>query len=135
MLPVPANSCAELIRPRCEKPCGKLPTSRLRTASYSSARRPSGVRSDSSRSNNLDGGVAPSAEHVGVDEPEAAGEEGAFVAAHAVVDVVGGVALDETVAQQVFFDGLDRPDDARVVRRQEAGPGISSRLASSVLPP
>ncbi len=54
------------------------------------------------------------------DEPEGADQEGALLAAQAVVGLLDHVAEDEPVAGQVLGDRLDRVANARVVGTQEA---------------
>ena len=73
-----ARLAAVLIRARWENACGKLPSCRFPTGSYSSASRPTSLRSASSRSNNAARLGDPAGQRVVVGEPEAAGEEGAF---------------------------------------------------------
>ena len=106
--------------PICEKPCGKLPTRRFRTGSYSSASSPRSLRTAKRLSNSL-AASSKTAEHdIGVGQPEAAGEERAFFAADPIIDLVGRITQHEAVVDKAPLDRLDRADRARVVDRQEA---------------
>jgi len=58
--------------------------------------------------------VGAPALHVGVDEPEAAGEEGALRAGQAVGRFLRPVAQDEAVVPQVALDRRDRAAEARI---------------------
>jgi hypothetical protein len=70
------------------------------------------------------GGVIRTADSVeGIDKPERACQEGAFVAVDAVdvrALVANGVAEDESVAREVSLDGIDCVDYARVCPGQES---------------
>src|SRR5712692_10850855 len=55
-----------------------------------------------------------------VREPEAAGQERAFLAGQAVVDPLRPVPQHEPVHHELALDGFDGADDARMGRRQES---------------
>src|SRR5690349_9428807 len=55
-----------------------------------------------------------------VRQPEAAGQKGSLSGRQAVNDLSGVVTHDETVDEKAPLDCLDRSDDARVGRGQEA---------------
>src|SRR5262249_43761165 len=59
-------------------------------------------------------------QNVNVDQPEAAGQEGALARRQRVFHVLGAVAQDETVADEPSLDRIDRADNARIGYRQEA---------------
>ena len=119
----------------CVNACGKLPSSRFGAGSYSSASRPTSLRSASSRSNSASRLVRAARQRVVVGEPERAGEEHAL-AGRQPVDVSSSraIAEDESVLQRSSLDRLAR---CRRTRGSSAGrkptSGIISRLASSSL--
>ena len=67
--------------------------------------------------------LPPSGAVEGVDEPEGAGKEHAFVPGKAILPGLGSVSKDEPVLGQVSLDGSDRPEHPGISRRQEAHPG------------
>ena len=54
------------------------------------------------------------------DHPEAAGQEGAFVALEAVACLGRVVALHEAIGHEVLLDGINGAEDAWVIRRKKA---------------
>jgi hypothetical protein len=57
---------------------------------------------------------------IGVREPEATGQEGAFAGRQPIPRRGGVVPKHEPAAQELSLDGLDRALDAHIVGRQEA---------------
>ena len=96
---------------------------------------PTSFASASSRSNNCARFVVPAGHRVGVREPEAAREEGAFAGRQAVVDRSRVVAQHEAVAQQALLDGATVPTTRGSSGGRKPTRGISSRLASSSFEP
>ena len=107
---------------RCVNACGKFPSWRPATGSYSSARRPTSLRRSSSRSkSSRASSILPlQREHLG--EPERARKEHALAGRQAVDGAVlaRAVAEDEPVDRQLAPDRLDGRDEALVVGGQEA---------------
>ena len=103
----------------CENACGKLPTIRRRTVSYSSDSSPTSLRTSSTSSNSSRASASrpcsarqSASQHVhGMNAPSLAGES---------VDMRRGVvAPHEPVDHQTLLDRGDGADHALVVRRQE----------------
>src|SRR3954451_17047731 len=127
----------------CENAGGKFPSSRSSPGSYSSASRPTSLRSASRRSKSsrassrrpasasavaereqglkeLPRLVAAAVERERVDEPERARQEDALTGREPVDALLGAIAEDEAVPRQLLPDRLHGRADARVVRREEA---------------
>ena len=124
-LPSPAvsgriSASAALISATCENACGKLPSWRFATGSYSSASRPTSFDTASSRSNSRRRLVDAALQLEILDEPEAAGEEHAFAGRQAVLALLGPIAQHEAVDDELAFDRRDGAADPRIVVRQEA---------------
>ena len=103
--------------------CGKLPTSRPRSGSYSSEMRPRSLRSPSNRSYSSTRLVAATLLVEDGGEPERARQEGSLARWQPVdsgVLVVGAVALDEPAAHELGLDRANRADDALVGRGEES---------------
>jgi hypothetical protein len=64
--------------------------------------------------------VAMAEQQVGIDQPERARKKYAFATRQPVELLPRTVSSHEPVVQQLFFDGADGPDEARIVGRQEA---------------
>ena len=128
-----ARLYAVLTRPMCEKACGKLPTSRPATGSYSSDSRPTSLRIASSRSKTRRASALAALERVVVGQPEGAGQERPLARRQAVHPGLGDVARDEPVGHQLPLDRRDGPEHPGVVRRQEADQGHHQQAGVELL--
>ena len=112
------------------KACGKLPTSRRARGSYSSLRRPTSLRRRGAARRALSPRRAGRAWRA---SPRARScrEEGPFSRREAVHGrVVGAVAEDEAIVDQLALDRLHRAHHPRVLRGRKPTWGMRSRLAS-----
>ena len=122
------------ISARCENACGKLPSWRLRRGSYSSASRPTSLRSASSRSNSACASSVPALQRVVVGEPEAAGEERALArrqAVRAVSRCRSAARSRRAAASRSIAATVPSTRGSSAGRKPTCG--ISSRLASSAV--
>ncbi len=100
--------------------CGKLPTSRPRARVVFLAQQSDIVAQREQPVEQRPRVRKTVLQDIGIDQPEAAGEEGALPRRQAVIGRRGVVAHHETVFQQAPLDCLDRADDARIVGGQES---------------
>src|SRR5437016_1378831 len=56
---------------------------------------------------------------VRIDKPEAAGQESAFAAGQAILGLLGLIAQNKSLPQQVLFDGANGAEHSGVVGRQK----------------
>ena len=115
---------AVLTSEMCEKACGKLPTRRLATGSYSSESKPTSFPQVLEQTDRRAGVVLVAARSAQViREPERARQECAFASREAV-DVAGALGVvaehEAVMGEAAWFDRLLGADDAWIVRRQKA---------------
>ncbi len=100
--------------------CGKLPTSRFSARVVFLAQQADVVAQRQQPVEQAARILPALLQDIGVDQPEAAGEERALPRRQAVIRCLGVVAHDESVDQQPLLDRLQGAAHARVIRRQEA---------------
>ena len=106
------------------KACGKLPTSRSATGSYSSLRRPTSLRSERSRSKSARASSCRSSLASASASQKLHGRNAPSSGREPVhLSLLGPVAEHEAVVDQLALDGLHRRHHPRVLRRQEADLG------------
>src|SRR5207302_1177837 len=79
--------------------------------------------------------LEPLLQDIGIDQPEAAGQEGALAGRQTVLHLRGVVAHHESLPQEPLLDGADGAADARIIGREESDAGQQQQTRIELLRP